>query len=128
MGDPRTRSETRPDEWPIRTGAGHYREAERLLTRAVELPDETWRAFEEQLDRGIVITPVDPAPVVEGMVAAAQAHATLALAAATATHTVIVAVEVEEERVRRDLPRLDEATLQEISAWDETLGGVIDDE
>lgn len=93
------------------TGAEHYREAEKLLTIA-DQPDYynlTTAQASELAHR-------------------AQAHATLALAAATATHTVIVAVEVEEERVRRDRHRLDEATLQEISAWDEALGGVIDDE
>ena len=106
------------------TGAEHYREAERLLTRAAALPDETWRACEEQLDRGIAATPVDPEPMIAGMVAAAQAHATLALAAATATRTVMDAVAVERE----DPSALDPVSRQEISAWDETLGGVIDDE
>lgn len=93
------------------TGAEHYAEAEKLLTIA-DQPDYynlTTAQASELAHR-------------------AHAHATLALAAATATHTVIVAVEVEEDRVRRDRPRLDEVTRQEISGWDEALGGVIDDE
>lgn len=114
------------------TGAEHYREAERLLARAVDLPGEVAEAWGRRIamdPRAIDLPPTDPAPEVAAMVAGAQVHATLALAAATATAMVVHACEVEADYAKEGYlgAALDEVTRREVDAWDDALGGERDE-